>query len=287
MKKIIFLITVCLCVSIAKADEFPYAYYFSSKNSTVWICVSANRNNCPIYKIDFDNSGKISWGEEKNLTVYNKIANEHRDYINRLYPTTDYTQLITVYDKKNDLLWAEKRRGWLSFCKNDIWVNVYQIPDRTIGLTVLHSGNDGKVWVGGYAFVGYYHNEVFTEIFFIDEYDLQGTSIYTCEEDNCIEEELSEEDFDSYDDYVLAMYGPGYPSEICFCDGRKIGYINDSDGFVNFRSAPNISAPIIGIILDNVRVFYWDNENNRDWYRVEINDTTGYVHKSRIKSKKE
>ncbi len=164
--------------------------------------------------------------------------------------------------------------------------NLYKIPYSD---AILHIRDNGEVWWGTYCFVGYYYkgDDNYNEgtgirIFFIDEYELQGTSIYLCsDEKNCPKEkEPIIENYDNWEDYNEAMaelYGDSYPDSKCYCDGRKVGYIKDINGFVNFRIAPHISAPIIGIILDNVRVFYWDNEDNQDWYRVIVNDTEGYV----------
>jgi len=264
MKKAVLLIVICLFSCFAKADEPLWVDYISSKDSTVWIVV-----NIPdiIYKIVFDGSGKICWGKETDSVLCNTIKNEYSCYIKHINSTNDHTKLKTAYDKKSKLSWSVKegelrvcesktlmsdveKKGYdyLCFCESDDWINAYQIP-------------------------------------VIDEYNTQGVRAYTrTEEEACPKEkEANPEDYDNEDDYEEAIALAPSPSSICFCDGRKVGYIKDSDGYVNFRNAPSISAPIIGIILDNVQVFYWDDKNNGNWYRVEINDITGYVSKSRVR----
>jgi hypothetical protein len=150
----------------------------------------------------------------------------------------------------------------------------------------------GEIWAGGiHCFVAYYHRGAVLQIFFKDQYELMGTRIgLLTEKEDCPEEEiqLAFEDGIVYEVFRYGYHDPNIMSvvsydSICFCDSRKTGYIGDDSGFVNFRTGPNISAPIIGIILDKVRVFYWDNEDKEDWYRVEINGKEGYVQKSGIK----
>jgi hypothetical protein len=278
-KTVLFIIAYC-SVCITKADEIPYVESFFSKDSIVWILVSKNYSggNPGIYRIDFHSSGKITWSEERDNEICMNVLDAKR-----------YIKGKPVYDKKSNLFWIVNEEQ-LRYGKPDVWTGVAVIPRRQIiEVSALHIGDDSKVWVGGYAFVGYYHNRIFTRIFFIDNYALQGTFVEICEEGKeCPEEkEPDPEDYDNIEDYdeaIGGLYGDGYPSSVCFCDGRKIGYINDADGYVNFRSAPDAQAPIIGVILDRVRVFYRDDGNNGNWYKVEVNDVEGYVHKSRIRS---
>jgi hypothetical protein len=302
MKKIISILILNSFVYVAIADEFPYVHYFLSKDSTVWFLVSRNGYGSSdiLYKIKFDNSGEINWGEEKDSTIYNKINTEYRNYIKHCYSINDHTQLKIFYDKKNKLSWAirpewsdiEKRNeNYLCFTQSNYWEKVYKIPAHAVEITDMHIGDNGNVWLGGYAFVGYYKNKTFTRFFFTDGYELQNTDIYLCAEGNACPEEKApkREDYDNEEDYEeayrewdLSIGGDGYPISICFCDGRKIGFIDDNDGYVNFRTEPNTTSSIIGIILSGVRIFYWENEKN-NWWKVEINGEEGFVHKSRIK----
>jgi hypothetical protein len=292
MKKTVLLIAFCLFFSIVKADEFPYVKYILSKNSTVWVLVSSVFDDVT-YRIEFDRFGKITWKEETDTVLCNNMKREHDD-------SWKDEKRWNSFDK-DGYLW--KIEGSLLCCMSKYGNKekiAYQLP---LSDGVLHIGDDGKVWWGKYCFIGYYqecpnrgYQNYFAgegiRIFFIDEYAMQGTGIYLCKEgEDCPEEdpEPKPEDYENEEDYHAAWLeydemigGDGYPASICFCDGRKIGYIKDAYGFVNFRTAPGISAPIIGIILDKVRVFYWDDEDNPDWYRIEINEVTGYVLKNNI-----
>ena len=257
-QRVILSITMGLLFCMAKAqNEAPIFLQFKSNDSAVWMLIMGQPGT--VYSIVFGKSGKIRWTENDEL--YDKLWKYHVEIRDQ--------EDNGLYDK-NGNLW---RTGWASgkgqsalFC-NDKVIHMlpYNVYDK------VHIRDNGEVWTGGFDYVGYYHNGVFTRIFLIDKYKAQGTDIYTCTEGvDCPEEKKV---YDS---------GDGYPTAIYFSDGRKIGYIKDPDGYVNFRTAPNISAPIIGIILDRVRVFYWDDNPNNNWYRVEVSEVSGYVHKSRI-----
>jgi hypothetical protein len=301
MKKTVLLIALYLLPCISKADWFPSVQYISSKDSTVWVLVSTIYD-FRTYKIDIDRFGKIVWKEETDTVLCNNMV---REYNNSWKDTLSAKKRWNSFDK-DGCLW--KIEGtYLYFTDNYDYNKIKIAYELPISGGILHVGDNGKVWWGIYSFFGYYQkcqnrdyqNYFYGEgvkIFFIDEYATQGSSIYLCKEgEDCLEEQEPEEkDYDNLEDYHTAMSeylaeegGDGYPQWLCFCDGRKIGYIKDSDGFVNFRTVPDISAPIIGIILDRVRVFYWDNENNGDWYRVEINGIEGYVQKSKVIIKNE
>ena len=272
MNKTIILIFACLLSCVMKAGvigEFPSIIQFMSKDSTVWILVD-EAYGLVAYRIDFDKSGKIRWSENETPEL---AENLWKYYVKVRYQGKDKKD----YDK-NGNLWEI---GFGTLLCND--KEVHEIP--YMGCCILHIRDNGEVWTGGIDYVGYYYNGTWRRIFVIDKYRAQSTEIKICKEKGCPEEKkLDLEDYDDtefYDGEVVMA--DGYPESICFCDGRKIGCVKAPDGFVNFRTEPNISSPIIGIILDNVRVFYWDNESNDDWYRVLINETEGYVHKSKIK----
>jgi hypothetical protein len=261
---------ICLFASIAKADEPYWVRHITSKDSTVWI-----RLNIPdvIYKIIFNDSGKIYWEEEKDSA---SIVNLMNEYKNLEYEYDMY------FDKKNNRLWHLKY-GAVYVQENNDWKEVFFIPYSL--LSQLHVRENGEVWAGGLCYVGYYRDGAFTRIFFID--DFQDTNIILCAEDDVCheEEEPQREDFDTEEDYREAHTGweIGDSRLVCFCDGRKTGYIQSAIGYVNFSANPNDPcAPPLGIILDNVRIFYWENENS-NWWKVEINEAEGYVHKSGIK----
>jgi hypothetical protein len=297
MRKIVLVITFCLFAGIVKADTFPWVSYISSKDSTVWVLVGTNFG-VVTYRIDIDRYGKIVWREGNDTVLWNNIKKENKESSNDQQLAKKRRNSLdkdgNLWEIQGDYLYGTDKYDY-----NRI-TTAYQLPASD---GVLHIGDNGKIWWGTYCFIGYYQKSpnydysFFGEgvrMFLIDAYKAQGTSIYLCEGDTgCPESEIKEpspNDYDNLDDYHSAMSeylayegGDGYPESLCFCDGRKIGHIKDVNGFVNFRTSPNMSAPVIGIILDRVRVFYWDNEDNGDWYKVEINEVKGYVHKSGIK----
>jgi uncharacterized protein YgiM (DUF1202 family) len=276
MKKILlFLIFYLSKTYIATSDEFPWVNQILSKNSTVWILISQNRSpDSILYKINFDNSGKIYWGEETDYTLYNNLRNEKKTNVERMEIQDNRYVCWTIKYEWSKI--DHKTNGFLCYKQFGIWEKAYQVPTKLI--SILHAGNNGKIWIGGYCFVAYYYNGIGTIVFFMDEYELQGTYIVICEK----ESDCPEEEPEPYSEEEITIHGDGYPSSVCFCDGRKIGFIYDRDGYVNLRTEPNTTSSIIGIILNRVRIFYWDIENS-NWYKVEINGVEGYVHKSRIK----
>jgi hypothetical protein len=263
MKKIILLIVTCLFTCFAKADEPFWVWNITSKDSMIWVSINIPKVT---YKIIFRGS-KIAWGEEKNSTLLREIEKEKYENDIKDVDTKTQGSACAIVD------------GSVCFLENGNWKEVFHVPYRLINH--LNIRDNGEILVGGYGlFFGRYHDGVFTRIFFIDGYELQNVNIdIRTEKEGCPEENPDTENSEEMGD----DFSP-YPSSVCFCDGRKIGYINDADGYVNFRSTPNMQAPIIGIILDRVRVFYWDDGNNGNWYKVEINNVEGYVHKSRIRS---
>jgi hypothetical protein len=256
MKGIILLI-LCSLVYITEATpwirgETPWIIHIISTDSTVLVFID-EAEGVALYKINFDSAGKIILHKEKDSTMCSNIEREYSRYLKCRYSDICEPEL-DVY-RKNDWAWTTSDS-----------IDWHKIPLGLPVISVYHIANNGDVWLGGDCFLGYSRNGIFTIIFYVDSYESMNVDF--CEADkDCPEEE------------------PGYPDPtyVCFCDGRKIGYISDANGFVNFRTAPCISAPIIGIILDEVRVFYWDNEDKGDWYKVEINEVKGYVHKSGIK----
>ncbi len=63
---------------------------------------------------------------------------------------------------------------------------------------------------------------------------------------------------------------------------QEFGYINDSDGYTNLRLESNGKSEIIGVIITG-QVFKYYPDNNSDWWKVDFNFLTGFMHKSRIK----
>jgi len=63
---------------------------------------------------------------------------------------------------------------------------------------------------------------------------------------------------------------------------QELGYINDSDGYTNLRLEPSGKSKIVGIIITG-QVFKYYPDNSSDWWKVDFNSRTGFMHKSRIK----
>lgn len=63
---------------------------------------------------------------------------------------------------------------------------------------------------------------------------------------------------------------------------QELAYINDSDGYTNFRLEPSGESNIIGIITTGQEFKYYP-DNNSDWWKIDFRFRTGYMHKSRIK----
>jgi hypothetical protein len=293
MKKTVLLITFCLIAGIVKAGEyedeiFPWIRYISSNDSTVWLLVDRSEGDFVTYRIDFDKSGRIRCNEEDNDSLYTNVENQYHNYCNWQKFKHPNAVRKADYDESGNL-W-EISGKYLSVTDVLTTSNVYMMPYTECIFHVRK--NKGEVWVGGiHCFVAYYHRGAVLQIFFKDQYELMRTRIGFLKEGEECPEEMVEIEFDE-DHIGSEVYRYGYhdssimsvvsSDSVCFCDNRKIGYIKDSNGFVNFRTAPNISAPITGIILDRVRIFYWDIEDNQDWYKVEINGVTGYVRKDNV-----
>lgn len=63
---------------------------------------------------------------------------------------------------------------------------------------------------------------------------------------------------------------------------QKVGYINDSDGYTNLRLEPSGKSEIAGIIIQGQEFKYYPDKNS-DWWKVEFQFRSGFMHKSRIK----
>jgi hypothetical protein len=62
--------------------------------------------------------------------------------------------------------------------------------------------------------------------------------------------------------------------------------INDRDGYVNIREAPNAQSKIVRRIKEN-EIFYFTPLSKAEWYPVYLREalpSLGYIHKSRIKT---
>lgn len=278
------------------ADEYPWVRKILSNDSTVWILFNRNGNpDSILYKINFGNFNKIFWQEEQDYTLFDSINNENEKILKRTYSIIDsLNNANNTNHRKPNMLnnnwwsieeeWSEIERHsntFLCYRKSDVWKRkIYQLPTNLVSVLHMERGHRRRIWIGGLCFVGYYYNEVFTRLFFIDDYKLQGTEAYICtEEINCPEEKEPEQGAEE----DMTMYGDSYPLSICYCDGRKLGYIQSENGYANFyKEFDDNCTPILGIILDKARIFYWDIEDNTNWYRVEINDVMGYVCKDNI-----
>lgn len=67
---------------------------------------------------------------------------------------------------------------------------------------------------------------------------------------------------------------------------RRLGTINDSDGYTNVRYGPSNKSKIISQVQSNTTFYFTPNSHNK-WWKIESIDGTinGYMHWSRIKSK--
>lgn len=61
---------------------------------------------------------------------------------------------------------------------------------------------------------------------------------------------------------------------------QELGYINDPDGYTNLRLEPSGKSDIIGIIISGQEFKYYPD--NTDWWKVDFQNRTGFIHKSRI-----
>jgi hypothetical protein len=252
-------------------------------NDNEWIFQHKNVEDVTEFNNEF--YIRVSSGTSMNVVRYNNGIWRISDVpIEKIFHQTGHLSEFYRNDKKESVLKLKQIH------------DEFTIPGIDTYTAVSVKDND-EIWADGHVgyagtFVAFYNKKVWKRLFFTDRYESQNTHIYICEKgENCPEGE-PEPDRNSYEteeeyntalsDYLSIEGGDGYPSSLCFCDGRKIGYIEDKDGYVNFRNRPDIKSDIIGIILDRIRVFYWENENS-DWWKVEINDVEGYVHQSRIK----
>ncbi|GHT76620.1 hypothetical protein FACS189463_2050 [Bacteroidia bacterium] len=248
MKKTVVILILCSLPYTLKAVN--WIIHITSTDSIVSIFID-EPEEVALYRVHFDTFGILSWNKENDTTLCNKVEREYDKYLKCRFSGTCDSEL-EVY-KKND--WSLATIDW------------NKIPLGLPMVTIYHTCNNGDVWLGGDYFLGCNHTGVFTTIFYKDKYEEDGITIDFCETDEgCPELELGYPD----------------PTYICYCDDRKLGYIQSANGYVNFYKEPNVCSSSIGIILDKVRVFYWDDENSSDWYRVEINDVAGYVYKSQI-----
>lgn len=65
---------------------------------------------------------------------------------------------------------------------------------------------------------------------------------------------------------------------------RRMGIINDSDGYTNIRKAPSGKAPIVGRFVKDA-IFYYTPTSKSSWWPVYKNDyqkSVGYIYKNRI-----
>ena len=60
--------------------------------------------------------------------------------------------------------------------------------------------------------------------------------------------------------------------------------IKDKDGFTNMRKEPNTQSKIIGKIKDDELFYCLWNEGHDDWYEIDFEGSSGFIHKSRIQS---
>jgi hypothetical protein len=65
-------------------------------------------------------------------------------------------------------------------------------------------------------------------------------------------------------------------------NAQEFGYINDNDGYTNLRLEPSGKSDIIGIIISGQRFKYYPDHDS-DWWKVDFEFRTGFMHKSRIK----
>jgi hypothetical protein len=63
---------------------------------------------------------------------------------------------------------------------------------------------------------------------------------------------------------------------------QQLGYINDNDGYTNLRLEPSGESDIIGIVLAGQEFMYYPDISS-DWWKVDFEFRTGFVHKSRVK----
>ncbi|MDR2408621.1 MAG: SH3 domain-containing protein [Bacteroidales bacterium] len=316
MRKILLFLIFNLVAYRAIADEFPWVNQIEFQDSTVWIAA-----NDGLYRIDFRKEGKLELNKDDKCGCRLYIDKHNRLWklfsgknCRDLYIYEDGAwiqqkeQIISIFELDNDIYietlsktnYKYNKNTWIetpyiqrkqtdyveAYSKKPInWKEILKktndIPKPMEQISALSVRNNGEIWIGGLEFVAYYYNNTWKRVFFLDIYKSYGTSIIIVEN----EEDIPPDDIDENDEDAMAEeYGDGGPSVVYFSDGRKTGFINDNDGYVNLRTEPNTKSPIIGIIFNEVKIFYWENANS-NWWKVEINRIEGYVHKSRIKQK--
>ena len=75
-------------------------------------------------------------------------------------------------------------------------------------------------------------------------------------------------------------------SNLSYSQKFEFAIIQDKDGFSNVRKTPEIKSKIVGTIKNKDLIFVFDNEDNSDWFNIESNNVSGFIHKSRIKQLK-
>lgn len=67
--------------------------------------------------------------------------------------------------------------------------------------------------------------------------------------------------------------------------GRKIGLIDDPDGYVNLRKGMSVDAEIVSRIERTESFYYWEIPDKNWWFVQKRDGIKGFVHKSRIREK--
>lgn len=63
---------------------------------------------------------------------------------------------------------------------------------------------------------------------------------------------------------------------------QQLGYIHDNDGYTNLRLEPTGESDIIGIVIAGQELMYYPDKSS-DWWKVDFEFRTGFMHKSRVK----
>ncbi len=67
--------------------------------------------------------------------------------------------------------------------------------------------------------------------------------------------------------------------------GRKVGFIDDPDGYVNLRKEMSVDAEIVSRIERTESFYYWEIPDKNWWFVQKRDGIKGFVHKSRIREK--
>lgn len=78
--------------------------------------------------------------------------------------------------------------------------------------------------------------------------------------------------------FIILLFCIGFGS----VGAQEFGYINDNDGYTNLRLEPSGKTDIIGIIISGQEFKYYPDQDS-DWWKVDFQFRTGFMHKSRIK----